>query len=174
MTTTKRFLVTDPCYLTDNDTWHSFSEEAYKIADYGENWSKAFNDAASRYFDDLDPDAQNLVGDTGFGDWGNAFRSTDESVSVTGRGFCADAGMFIILELTDKIEAYLASMIDEISYDETYIQHGLAQIINVTVDGPSIIKLTADFTDSDWTVISISNHGQLLAQSQTADEFDEE
>ena len=50
MNTTK-FLIADPCYILDKETWQSLCDEATDTADekFEGNWKKAFRDALARY-----------------------------------------------------------------------------------------------------------------------------
>lgn len=53
MNTTK-FLIADPCYILDKETWQSLCDKATDTADeeFEGNWKKAFKDALARYLFD--------------------------------------------------------------------------------------------------------------------------
>ena len=46
-----KFLIADPCYILDKETWQSLCDEATDIADeeFEGSWIEAFKDALARY-----------------------------------------------------------------------------------------------------------------------------
>ena len=48
---TPKFLIADPCYILDKETWQSLCDEATDLADekFEGNWEKAFGDALARH-----------------------------------------------------------------------------------------------------------------------------
>lgn len=48
---TPKFLIADPCYILDKETWQSLCDKATDTADkeFEGNWKKAFRDALARY-----------------------------------------------------------------------------------------------------------------------------
>ena len=63
MNNTIKYVVTDPCYILDNDKW----DECCKFLD---DSPKAFNEAVSKSLTDL-TGFPAYVCDTGLGDWNN-------------------------------------------------------------------------------------------------------
>lgn len=48
---TPKFLIADPCYILDKETWQSFCDKATDTADeeFEGSWIEAFKDALARY-----------------------------------------------------------------------------------------------------------------------------
>lgn len=75
-----KYVITDPCYILNNDTW----DECCKFLD---DSPKAFNEAVSKALTDL-TGFPAYVCDTGFGDWNNKIYGS----YIIHKEFCADSG----------------------------------------------------------------------------------
>lgn len=94
MNTLIKYVVTDPCYILNNDTW----DECCKFLD---DSPKAFNDAVSKALTDL-TSFPAVACDTGFGDWSNKIYGS----YIIHKEFCADSGMVCVCRLTAEIEKH--------------------------------------------------------------------
>lgn len=133
----KRYVVTDPCYILPDTTWKECLEKCDEFASEA-NWSEVFNKEVEQALKDF-TQGQAFVESTGFGDWSN----TLEGPNVQGVGsFCADSGMVCVCELIGKVEQALGNIHD-----------GCVAIFDA--EGP--LKVDFDTSDSDWTVVNIED-----------------
>lgn len=94
MNTLTKYVVTDPCYILNDDGW----DECCKFLD---NSPKAFNEAVSKALTDLTGFSAYAC-DTGFGDWSNKIYGS----YIIHKEFCADSGMVCFCRLTSEIEKH--------------------------------------------------------------------
>ena len=87
MNTLIKYVVTDPCYILNNDTW----DECCKFLD---DSPKAFNEAVSKALTDL-TGFPAFACDTGFGDWNNKIYGS----YIIHKEFCADSGMVCVCRI---------------------------------------------------------------------------
>ena len=143
MNTLIKYVVTDPCYILNNDTW----DECCKFLD---DTPKAFNDAVSKALTDLSGFPA-FACDTGFGDWNNKIYGS----YIIHKEFCADSGM------TDEIEKHFAE-----EYQNIY-SHGAA-----VFESSDDINVDFDISDTSWTVVKIhDNKTGNFIETMNADDF---
>jgi len=128
-----KYLVTDPCYIVDDDMWTKLCDKADEETnhDTGNKWSNAFNKLVEDYLKSLYDVA--YVASTGFGDWTN---------EIDGKRFVADAGMVTVVP-ADKIP------------QKTYAEYNnnLGAIIEVADNSRVIL----DTSNPEWTIVKVGN-----------------
>lgn len=133
----KRYVVTDPCYILPDTTWKECLEKCDEFASEA-NWSEVFNKEVEQALKDF-TQGQAFVESTGFGDWSNCLHGP--YVHHTG-SFCADSGMVCVCECIGKVQEALDSIND-----------GCYALFDAT--GP--LKVNFDRSERDWTVVEIED-----------------
>jgi len=147
-----KYIITDPCYLLDDDTWQKCCDAAKLPSG---NWS---DDIFNAYVADalkMLSGSEAWASETGFGDWSNSIQGTG---TILQNEFAADSGMVCVCELNDKVEA---SMHDKYP---TGLGH-CAAIIECT--GPVKVEFNKD--DSNWTVLYIRDSANNAFRSEEDD-----
>ena len=149
MNTLVKYVVTDPCYILNNDTW----DECCKFLD---DSPKAFNEAVSKALTDL-TGFPAYVCDTGFGDWNNKIYGS----YIIHKEFCADSGMVCVCRLTSEIENHFAK-----EYSDIYSRSA------AVFEGSEDINVDFDISDPSWTVVKIhDNQTGNFIETMSADDF---
>lgn len=142
---TKRYLITDPCYLyPEYEKWNALMDDT--ILD-DKRWTEVFNrnvqdDLIKRY------GVEAVVASTGFGDWTNDMKTVDKTAVVEQSFFYADAGMVVIMEATPEIESEFSDV--------------TMAIVEVTSDQPIHAEIQED---PDWSMVRIFAGNTLVAKS---------
>ena len=97
MNNTIKYVVTDPCYILDNDVWSKCCEVFDKYKD-DEFMYQRFDEAVSKALIEYTGYPAFACG-TGFGDWSNQL----SGIGVIKPDFFADAGMVCVCRLTSKM-----------------------------------------------------------------------
>ena len=92
-----KYVVTDPCYILDNDVWSKCCEVFDKYKD-DEFMYQRFDEAVSKVLIEYTGYPAFACG-TGFGDWSNQL----SGIGVIKSEFFADAGMVCVCRLTSKM-----------------------------------------------------------------------
>ena len=92
-----KYVVTDPCYILDNDVWSKCCEVFDKYKD-DEFMYQRFDEAVSKVLIEYTSYPAFACG-TGFGDWSNQL----SGIGVIKSEFFADAGMVCVCRLTSKM-----------------------------------------------------------------------
>ena len=92
-----KYVVTDPCYILDNDVWSKCCEVFDKYKD-DEFMYQRFDEAVSKALVEYTGYPAFACG-TGFGDWSNQL----SGIGVIKPDFFADAGMVCVCRLTSKM-----------------------------------------------------------------------
>lgn len=133
----KRYVITDPCYILPDTTWKECLEKCDAFANE-QNWSEIFNKTVEQALKDF-TQGQAFVESTGFGDWSNCLHGP--YVHHTG-SFCADSGMVCVCECIGKVQEALDS-----------INNSCYALFDAT--GP--LKVNFDRSERDWTVVEIED-----------------
>ena len=148
----KRYVLTDPCYLINDDAaWRRycdliFDDKGYMNADNG----------AAFIAEQLGTTVQ--VAGTGYGDWTNSLACVKGPNRLMNDGyFCADAGMVCFCELTPQVERALRDL-------------GPGAYAEIEAENP---VCEFDLTDRDWTRIKITD-GNSIYMSEECDYEDED
>ena len=148
----KRYIITDPCYLINDDAaWRRycaliFEDKGYFCADNG----------AAFIAEQLGTTVQ--VASTGYGDWTNSLACVKGTNRLVNDGcFCADAGMVCFCELTPQVERALRDL-------------GPGAYAEIEAEDP---VCEFDLTDRGWTRIKITD-GASVYMSEECDFFDDE
>lgn len=152
---TKKYVITDPCYILPEDIWDECCKKCEARGQ--ENWSENFDGIVQEALRDF-TQGQAFASSTGYGDWSN----TIWGPNVDGTGsFCADSGMVCVCELIGKVADALGNSFDT----------GCAA--SFEAEGP--IKVDFDTSESDWTVVNIEDaNGDCWHTDVPYDEEDEE
>lgn len=145
------YLVTDPCYIIDNDVWDNICGQCTS------------DDFCNGKFDRLVAEAlTKLTGSkayasgTGFGDWSNTLLGE----TVNSGEFVADAGMVSVC----KLDAALFS-----KYTPEQIKN-----LGAIFEAEGEIEVSFDDSDSDWTVVNIVDQAGNRWNSLPPENFDDE
>lgn len=143
-----KYLVTDPCYIVEDEMWDKLCAKADEITnhDEGNRWSNAFDKLVENHLKELYGVA--YVAGTGFGDWTN---------EIDGKRFVADAGMVTVVP---------AEKIPQKIYEE-YNNH-LGAIVEVE-DNASVFL---DTSNPDWTVVKVGEFESLPYDNEEDEEAD--
>ena len=153
MSNTIKYVVTDPCYILDNDVWSKCCEVFDKYKD------DEFNEAVSKALVEYTGYPAFACG-TGFGDWSNQL----SGINVIKSDFFADAGMVCVCRLTSKMLQY---------WKEEYGTQALsgAAIFEASQD----ISVEFDVSDKNWTIVNIKdNQTKAVISSMDSDFYDED
>ena len=148
----KRYVLTDPCYLINDDAaWRRycdliFDDKGYFRADNG----------AAFIAEQLGTPVQ--VASTGYGDWANSLACVKGHNRLNNDGcFCADAGMVCFCELTPQVERALRDL-------------GPGAYAEIEAEDP---VCEFDCSNRDWTRIKITD-GASVYMSEECDFCDDE
>ena len=152
-----KYIVTDPCYILDDDTWN----ECCKVFDTYKNdefMYQRFDEAVSKALTKLTSHQSYACG-TGFGDWCNEIYG----LGVVKHDFCADAGMVCVCRLNHKVLDNLYK-----KYGEKNALSGAA-IFEMSED----IDIEFDVSNKDWTVVTIKDKqtGNVIKSMDYEDNF---
>jgi len=151
---TKKYVVTDPCYILSNEDWDKCCEIIHNGPDDKNKWI-AFNQAIAGKLAEMTGEPA-YVEDTGYGDWSNELYGP----GVLNHTFAADAGMVCVCLLTEEIEKKL-----NIKEHDSCV---------AVFEADELVKVTFN-TDDDWTVVNIvTDKGLLVSKEPNEDEEDEE
>ena len=152
-----KYIVTDPCYILDDDTWKECCKVFY-IYKNDEFIYQRFDEAVSKALTNL-TGHQSYACDTGFGDWCNKIYG----LSVIKHDFCADAGMVCVCRLNHKVLDNLYN-----KYGEKNALSGAA-IFEMSED----IDIEFDVSNKDWTVVKIKDKqtGNIIKSMDYEDNF---
>lgn len=146
---TKKYVITDPCYILPESEWDKCIEYAEKTSKEDKvDWSYIFRMAVEMALTKF-TNGNSWVESTGFGDWTNEMdfnRDCSPNNQVKAENelcFCADSGMVCVCELTPEAEARLNG----------YPNKMLAAIFSM----PDTYQAQVNFDRSnrDWTVVSV-------------------
>ena len=148
----KRYIITDPCYLINDDAaWRRycaliFDDKGYMNVDNG----------AAFIAEQLGTTVP--VAGTGYGDWANSLACVKGTNRLNNDGcFCADAGMVCFCELTPQVERALRDL-------------GPGAYAEIEAEDP---VCEFDLADRDWTRIKITD-GASVYMSEECEFFDDE
>ena len=152
-----KYIVTDPCYILDDDTWKECCKVFY-IYKNDEFIYQRFDEAVSKALTNL-TGHQSYACDTGFGDWCNKIYG----LSVIKHDFCADAGMVCVCRLNHKV------------LDNLYKNNGEENALS----GAAIFEMSEDIdiefdvSNKDWTVVKIKDKqtGNIIKSMDYEDNF---
>lgn len=148
-----KYIITDPCYLLDDDTWQKCCNAAQLPS--GE-WN---DDVFNAYVEDA---LKTLSGNkawassTGFGDWTNYISGMK---NVLQPEFAADSGMVCVCEFNDKVEAAM-----HIKYPT-----GLGKCA-AFIECEGQVRVDFDTEDKNWTVVYITDETTTFHSSYADDE----
>ena len=158
-----KYIVTDPCYIIEDDVWSTLCDRADDLSnnDRGNLWCTAFDSVVTNELQRMtSPIAK--AGQTGFGDWANSLTGPH----VLQSEFCADSGMVCVCPLTDEIEAYLKN-----KYGEEYqTNFGCVAIFEASNN----LTITLDESDSSWTIVKIRDNKSGETYVSQYNTFDDE
>lgn len=138
----KKFIITDPCYIcNDDDVWHEYCHYLGNA-----DRSSLADEVLSKYLR-----TKIETCSTGFGDWSN----TISGDGVLQENFCADAGLFCVVELTDRVREIF-------EYDGHRIED--SDLVAV-FECNEIKSIEWDRTCEDWTFVEISTSEGLVHSS---------
>lgn len=161
MSTTKTYIITDPCYILPDDIYNEcfdkYERENKSInePEYYEAYCNDIAEALTKY-----SGSKAYVSGTGFGDWSN----TIFGPGVKQANFAADAGLVCVCELTDVINEHLE-------------KSNLFVLCYGVFDTVGEVSVKFDTTDSFWTVVKIKdkdgNTWETLPPYEEDDEEDD-
>lgn len=140
-----KYIITDPCYILPNDTWHEICDQSFSKdnEDYD-----LFNTLTENALNELAKTTDAQASGTGIGDWCNSIRG--RNVLNSGE-FCADSGMVCVVQYTPDIEKALS---DHMSSSMNQFDIMKTQCIAlIEIEGTA--KITLDTSDESWTVVEI-------------------
>lgn len=141
---TKQYVITDPCYIIDDNTWSNVCNECFD--DSPEQYEN-FNKRITQELNKLAGTTNAIAVETGFGDWSNSIHATNGH-KVLQSDFFADSGMVCVVEYNDKTKQAFVEQ-----NNEKLIERGGCALIET--EGDVIIK--ADTSDKNWTIIEIDD-----------------
>ena len=165
----KKYIITDPCYLIQNDDWDKcceiFNSVAYKKAEENRDYEmqrELFDNEITAVLRKYSGDYKAQACSTGYGDWTNEIWGKN----VIKHDFFADSGMCCVCELTDTIQKHI-----------TENSNGRNEFNGMAVfETDKDIAIEFDTSDSDWTVIRVKdkNTGNVLITSSEPYSDDDE
>ena len=157
---TQQYIITDPCYLLDDEVWQKCCDAAKMPS--GDWNDEVFNAHVSDALKVMSG-ANAWACQTGFGDWTNSIQG---SGTVIQNEFAADSGMVCVCQLNDKT---LASM-------HTKYPTGLGHCAAI-IECEGEVKVSFDTDDANWTVVYIEDavdHAFCSYESAYPEDDDEE
>lgn len=152
----KKFIITDPCYICDNDeVWSEYCRHLGNA-----DRSALADEILSKYLG-----TKIETCSTGFGDWTNEIFGD----GVLQENFCADAGLFCVVELTDRVR--------EIFERKHHGRKIEGSALVAVFECNEIENIVWDRTCEDWTVVEIrTSEGSITSSYPLADddEYDDE
>jgi hypothetical protein len=128
------YIVTDPCYILDSDTWSNICNQC-KDEDF---YNGTFNQLVADELTKL-TGSKAYVSQTGFGDWSNTLIGK----VVNDGNFCADAGMVCVCKLDSSLLT---------KYPMTTLKE-----LGAIFEAEGEINVEFNTTVSDWTEIYITD-----------------
>ena len=152
-----RYVVTDPCYILDDDTWGKCCSVLNKYE--GEEKDRKFNEAVSNALNEY-TGYPSFACDTGYGDWRNKILG----LGVIKDDFFADAGMVCVCRLTEK-------MVEHWEKNDPKTPFLGVAIFEASDD----ILVQFDTSNKGWTVVNIKDKqtGVEISTLDYDDEYDE-
>lgn len=137
----RRYYVTDPCYLMNNDeVWEEFLKY-YNDSTYDKAMEILKNEIHTDFLE---------VCDTGFGDWQNTIYGD----GVINSNFCADSGLVCVARVTKELEDFVK---------KTYTR---PENLIASFDTDTDIEVKFDTENPNWTVVDIKDeHGNMWRSS---------
>ncbi|MBR6010639.1 MAG: hypothetical protein IKP35_04470 [Alphaproteobacteria bacterium] len=165
----KKYIITDPCYLIQNDDWDKcceiFNSVAYKKAEENRDYEmqrELFDNEITAVLRKYSGDYKAQACSTGYGDWTNEIWGKN----IIKHDFFADSGMCCVCELTDSIQNHISKN-----------SNGRNEFNGMAVfETDKDIAIEFDTSDSDWTVIRVKdkNTGNVLITSSEPYSDDDE
>ena len=153
-----KYVVTDPCYILDNDVWSKCCEVFDKYKD-DEFMYQRFEEAVSKALVEYTGYPAFACG-TGFGDWKNKL----SGIGVIKSDFFADAGMVCVCRLTPKMLKH---------WKEKYGTQAFSGM--AIFEASKNISVEFDVSDKNWTVVNIKdNKTQAIISSMDSDFYEED
>ena len=140
----KRVVITDPCYLIDNEDWDRLIDECE--AQHKKNWFDFFGEKVATFLKDVSGDNLAVADKTGFGDWTNEIDEVE---------FGAESGMVCVVEYTRDLQKYLEK-------NNISIIPGLAALI--PVDDKAVYEI--DTNDPCWSVVRIKSGNEWICSCE--------
>ena len=151
-----RYIITDPCYLLDDDVWQKCCKAAERP---DHSWDDEL--FATKVANELTKmtGQKAWASETGFGDWSNTM--CGNNVKIIQSYFVADSGMVSVCVLTPEIEA-----------------HGF-DYFGAIIECEGDVTVNFDKEDSNWTVVYIKDavdcfHSLLSPYADEEEEEDDE
>lgn len=151
----KKFIITDPCYIcNDDDVWHEYCHHLGNA-----DRSALADEVLSKYLG-----TKIETCSTGFGDWSN----TISGDGVLQENFCADAGLFCVVELTDRVREIFESKRDGRKIEGS----NLVAVFECN----EIKSIEWDRTCEYWTVVEICTSEGIVSSDEPHydDEYDDD
>lgn len=163
------YAVTDPCYLVEIlgekkalEVWKKYIELKFQFSKEENNSKKRIDECmkeASAYYADNVPFKVLKMGDTGYGDWDNYLSVRNNQSRLLTGYFTADAGQFIVAEITPK-------QLDELFTLKPHYEGLMARFESELSPEELEVKVDEESFEN-WNVISIYNKqtGELIAKT---------
>lgn len=145
------YLVTDPCYIIDNEVWDDICGQCTDDDFYNGKFNKLVADHLTEI-----TGQQAYASETGFGDWSNKLLGE----TINDGEFVADAGMVSVC----KLDAALLS-----KYTPEQIKN-----LGAIFEAEGEIEVSFDDSDSDWTIVNIVDQAGNCWNSLPPENFDDE
>ena len=149
----RKYIVTDPCYICDDDkVWNDVCDAMF------ENEKEPNYEAGAKILSEYL--GQELVmSTTGFGDWSNTLYGKN----VVTPSFGADAGLVCVTELTDRVVEILETEYSRI-VGATFVSEGISLKDDVVFDD----------SDPNWVIVRINTpEGEIESDSGNSGEDEE-
>lgn len=139
-----KYVVTDPCYLLEDDVWSNCCNAATAN---GQEWNnEVFNAEVTKALKQMSG-GNAWASETGFGDWSNCMHGDDSRIESV--DFAADSGMVCVCEMTPAVEEVLKKKFPAGDV-------GLVSIIECIGE----VSVEFDKSDENWTVVYVDDeHG---------------
>lgn len=162
----KRYIITDPCYVLPENIWSEIGEKVYHFNDSNrENIERDYNQENIDFTNYCTEALQEFSGDykaiasrTGFGDWSNNLHGED----VIKADFFADSGMVCAVELTDTIKEAIARSNESLPEESWY--RGMA-ILETDKD----VSFEMDTSNPEWTIVLVKDKATGFIIARTSD-----
>lgn len=151
----KKFIITDPCYICDNDeVWREYCRHLGNA-----DRSALADEILSKYLG-----TKIETCSTGCGDWSNEILGD----GVLQEYFCADAGLFCVVELTDRVREIFERKHHGSKIDDS----ALVAVFECN----EIENIVWDRTCEDWTVVEIRTSEGIVSSDELHydDEYDDD
>ena len=151
-----KYVITDPCYILDNEAW----DRCCEIARSKDDWYDIFNNAVKDELEKLSG-KEAYACETGFGDWDNSIYGSSYS-KIEKLEFCADSGMVCVCALTNNVEESLKQ-----KFPAGY--NGCVAVI----DCEGEVEVKMDKRDKGWTVVNIKDNNDIFYSQDPFNEDEE-